>query len=239
MSTTTAKNHRRRQLLLLTSLPMLVLSSWTAIVLLLPVSCRGLQPSLPHTSRHRRRAAAAGRQRGSGSGQGGRITTIGIGGTTALGPVARNGLMYTDVTIGDGRRILPGDIVQCYYKGSYQKKSGNGGMLMLPQLFGGGDSAGNTVVFDAIQESDGPPFAFPIGKGQVIQGWDLGILGKVGYIYMDVCLSYPLLIHPPAPHQPRGCTVPCCCCSPHSFPSSFRTTTTTTMCANDCYYPKT
>jgi FKBP-type peptidyl-prolyl cis-trans isomerase len=169
---------------------LVLLSSWTIIVLLLlPVSCRGLQSTLPHTKNRRRApcsAAATGRQGQQGG-----------GGTTALGPVARNGLSYTDVTIGDGRRILPGDIVQCYYKGSYQKKSTNGGMMMLPQLFGGsGDKnggAGNTVVFDAIQESDGPPFAFPIGKGQVIQGWDLGILGKVRYSY-GFCRSFPPLI---------------------------------------------
>ena len=39
-----------------------------------------------------------------------------------LGPVARNGLAYEDVTIGQGRRILPGDTVYCYYQGSFTKK---------------------------------------------------------------------------------------------------------------------
>ena len=37
-----------------------------------------------------------------------------------LGPIARNGLAYNDVEIGDGRRILPGDTVLVYYIGSYQ-----------------------------------------------------------------------------------------------------------------------
>jgi hypothetical protein len=107
--------------------------------------------------------------------------------TTALGPVARNGLAYTDITIGQGRRILPGDIVQVYYTGSFAK-NGVGGVGLPPQLsslFGGGKAAGGAgvTVFDSIQEDDGAPFSFPVGKGQVIEGWDLGILGKVTSIH--------------------------------------------------------
>lgn len=90
--------------------------------------------------------------------------------STFLGPVARNGLAYEDVTIGEGRRILPGDIVQCYYKGSY-KKSGPFG-------------TSSNSVFDAIQE--GEPLTFPVGKGQVIEGWDIGILGKVSILSLTV-----------------------------------------------------
>lgn len=41
--------------------------------------------------------------------------------TFVLGPVARNGLRFDDISIGDGRRILPGDTVVCYYVGSYEK----------------------------------------------------------------------------------------------------------------------
>jgi hypothetical protein len=92
-------------------------------------------------------------------------------------------LAYTDITIGQGRRILPGDIVQVYYTGSFAK-NGGGGVGLPPQLssfFGGGKAAGGAgvTVFDSIQEDDGAPFSFPVGKGQVIEGWDLGILGKV------------------------------------------------------------
>jgi len=74
----------------------------------------------------------------------------------ALGPTARNGLSYDEVRIGDGRRVLPGDTVYCYYVGSYKKGP-------------------FSTVFD--QTSDGEPFIFPVGKGQVIKGWDLGICG--------------------------------------------------------------
>ena len=85
----------------------------------------------------------------------------------SLGPVARNGLDYQDVTIGGGRRVLPGDTVFCYYSGSFVKKGGN--------MF-----TNKPTVFDEIM--DGDPFAFPIGKGQVIQGWELGIAGNVRFI---------------------------------------------------------
>lgn len=39
-----------------------------------------------------------------------------------LGPVARNGLAYEDVKLGEGRRILPGDTVYCYYRGTFTTK---------------------------------------------------------------------------------------------------------------------
>ena len=40
-----------------------------------------------------------------------------------LGPVARNGLAYEDIKLGEGRRILPGDTVYCYYQGYFTKKA--------------------------------------------------------------------------------------------------------------------
>ncbi len=46
---------------------------------------------------------------------------VGTRHSLALGPVARNGLAYEDVTLGQGRRILPGDTVYCYYIGSFRK----------------------------------------------------------------------------------------------------------------------
>lgn len=47
-------------------------------------------------------------------------SSVGIKNGLVLGPTARNGLGYEDVTLGQGRRILPGDSVLCYYVGSYQ-----------------------------------------------------------------------------------------------------------------------
>lgn len=51
----------------------------------------------------------------------------------ALGPVARNGLAYEDVALGQGRRILPGDTVYCYYIGSF-KKGAFGGPTVFDQI---------------------------------------------------------------------------------------------------------
>lgn len=58
-----------------------------------------------------------------------------------LGPIARNGLAYEDVTIGQGRRILPGDTVYCYYQGSFTTK----GQGLLAKT--------TTTVFDEISTS--------------------------------------------------------------------------------------
>uniref|UniRef100_A0A6S8IXJ2 peptidylprolyl isomerase n=1 Tax=Amphora coffeiformis TaxID=265554 RepID=A0A6S8IXJ2_9STRA len=100
-----------------------------------------------------------GRRGSSPPGTGARNLNVGF----CLGPVARNGLAYEDVTIGSGRRILPGDTVYCYYQGSFTTK-GQGLMAKA-----------TTTVFDEITE--GAPLSIVIGKGDVIPGWDLGILG--------------------------------------------------------------
>mmetsp|Transcript_24419 Transcript_24419/g.57895 ORF Transcript_24419/g.57895 Transcript_24419/m.57895 type:complete len:170 (+) Transcript_24419:986-1495(+) len=72
---------------------------------------------------------------------------------------ARNGLEWDDVEIGTGRKIKPGDAILCYYEGSFQQ-------------------AGRKFVFDATE--DGEPFEVVVGKGEVIDGWDLGVLGSQG-----------------------------------------------------------
>ena len=80
-----------------------------------------------------------------------------------LGPVASNGLVWEDLEPGQGRRVLPGDSVICYYSGSFDSGGGPFGV------------GAKTTVFDETQA--GQPFKFVVGKGQVIKGWDLGILG--------------------------------------------------------------
>lgn len=106
--------------------------------------------------------------------------------TTSLGPTARNGLYYEDVTIGSGRRVLPGDTVLCYYIGTFKKNGGGGsgkkstGNPFLDAITGGGVGSGRgggaVTVFD--QTKEGEPFSFQLGKKQVIQGWDLGVGGN-------------------------------------------------------------
>lgn len=101
--------------------------------------------------------------------------------TTALGPMARNGLGYEDITIGQGRRVLPGDTVSVYYEGKFQKQSsGSGGGGGPANLFGGGKkSSSSLVTFDAVTPNDGPPAQFLVGKNELVMGCDLGILGNV------------------------------------------------------------
>lgn len=68
-------------------------------------------------------------------------------------------LVIEDITVGDGRQAEPGDTIQAHYVG---------------------------VAWSTGEEFDsswnrGAPLRFQVGVGQVIQGWDTGILGmKVG-----------------------------------------------------------
>jgi peptidylprolyl isomerase len=63
-----------------------------------------------------------------------------------------SGLKYTELTTGSGAAPAPGDIVSVHYTGTLE----------------------NGTVFDA-SYGRGQPFSFPLGQGQVIQGWDEGI----------------------------------------------------------------
>jgi hypothetical protein len=62
----------------------------------------------------------------------GAVRTSVIGGKNGLvlGPIARNGLAFEDIVVGQGRRILPGDTVACYYSGSFKE-----GPLGKPTVF--------------------------------------------------------------------------------------------------------
>lgn len=82
--------------------------------------------------------------------------------TTSLGPTARNGLSWEDVEVGTGRRVNAGDAILCYYEGTF--KTGSGPFA-------------KTVTFDSTDP--GEPIELVVGKGQVIPGWDLGILGDL------------------------------------------------------------
>lgn len=67
---------------------------------------------------------------------------------SSLGAKARNGMEFDDITLGEGRRVLPGDTVYCYYVGSFTaSKSTNGGPLGA--LMGGGDKS---TVFDQVSK---------------------------------------------------------------------------------------
>ncbi len=69
-----------------------------------------------------------------------------------------SGLYYVETLRGDGAMVEPGNIVSVHYEG---------------RLLDG-------TVFDSSYEREGP-LEFPVGMGQVIQGWDEGIsLMRVG-----------------------------------------------------------
>ena len=66
-------------------------------------------------------------------------------------------LVVEDTVEGDGKEATPGSIVTVHYTGTLE----------------------DGTEFDSSR--GGEPFTFPLGGGQVIQGWDEGIVGmKVG-----------------------------------------------------------
>lgn len=69
-----------------------------------------------------------------------------------------SGLYYRDITVGTGTTLASGQTVGMRYVGSFA----------------------NGSVFDSNPDPK-PVFYFRLGAGQVIQGWDLGLVGmKVG-----------------------------------------------------------
>ena len=72
--------------------------------------------------------------------------------------LTEDGMLITDIRVGDGAEARPGDVVTVNYA------------LML------GDG---TLVDSSYARNT--PFSFNLGAGEVIQGWDLGVAGmKVG-----------------------------------------------------------
>jgi len=68
-------------------------------------------------------------------------------------------LKITDVTVGAGAVAQNGDTVTVNYTGTFD----------------------DGTVFDSSLKPGRTPFSFVLGAGNVIQGWDLGVLGmKVG-----------------------------------------------------------
>jgi FKBP-type peptidyl-prolyl cis-trans isomerase FkpA len=69
-----------------------------------------------------------------------------------------SGLQYQDVTTGSGAEATPGQVAVVHYTGWLT----------------------DGTKFDSSRDR-GEPFAFPVGGGQVIAGWDEGVAGmKVG-----------------------------------------------------------
>lgn len=70
----------------------------------------------------------------------------------------QGGLAYQDLKVGGGAEAKPGKKIQVYYEGRVK---------------------GNNKTFDSTKS--GPGFKLTVGRGEVIKGWDLGLVGmKVG-----------------------------------------------------------
>jgi peptidylprolyl isomerase len=65
-----------------------------------------------------------------------------------------SGLQFRDEQVGTGQSPAPGDTVVVHYTGTLQS---------------------NGEKFDSSRDR-GQPFVFAIGRGQVIQGWDIGVM---------------------------------------------------------------
>jgi FKBP-type peptidyl-prolyl cis-trans isomerase len=79
--------------------------------------------------------------------------------TTTMNTPLPTTLTATDTVVGTGAEAVPGSTVNVQYVG------------MLP----------DGTVFDASSNHGGQPFTFTLGAGQVIPGWDQGLVGmKVG-----------------------------------------------------------
>jgi peptidylprolyl isomerase len=66
------------------------------------------------------------------------------------------GLLYKDLKVGKGQEAAAGQTVDVQYTGVLLKDG---------------------TKFDASWDRGGEPFSFPLGQGQVIPGWDQGVVG--------------------------------------------------------------
>lgn len=85
--------------------------------------------------------------------------------TTETWITTNSGLRYADIRVGDGAEAMAGRIVRVHYTGWLKGKFGIPGKQ-----------------FDSSRDKS-EPFAFRLGTGQVIAGWDEGVQGmRVGGI---------------------------------------------------------
>ncbi len=84
---------------------------------------------------------------------------------TTMEASSMNGLIKTDVKLGDGVEATAGKDVSVHYTGWLYDDA-------APEHHG--------RKFDSSRDR-GQPFEFPLGEGRVIKGWDMGVEGmKVG-----------------------------------------------------------
>lgn len=97
-----------------------------------------------------------------------------------------SGLGYQDIAVGDGAEVQQGQVAVVHYTGWLT----------------------DGTKFDSSRDR-GEPFSFPLGAGQVIQGWDEGVAGmKVGgrrKLLIPASLGYGEMGAPPV--IPPGATL--------------------------------
>lgn len=82
----------------------------------------------------------------------------GLGVNLAASTKTASGLYYRDITVGNGAIAVVGHTIAVHYTGYFT----------------------NGTIFDA-NGTNATPFSFALGSGQVIAGWDEGVVGmKVG-----------------------------------------------------------
>ena len=80
---------------------------------------------------------------------------------------------------GSGPECKPGSKVGMFYEGRCPVMTF--GLRLWIIFFFTGRLKSNNKKFDSCGAENGKPFAFKLGKGEVIKGWDVGIVGmKVG-----------------------------------------------------------
>jgi FKBP-type peptidyl-prolyl cis-trans isomerase len=95
---------------------------------------------------------------------------------TSANTSAPEGLVIEDAEVGQGSAVAIGDTIAVRYTGYLE----------------------NGTVFDSTDLHGGEPFTFTVGAGQVIRGWDDGLVG------MHVGGKRRLVIPPELAYGPRG-----------------------------------
>jgi len=99
----------------------------------------------------------------------------GLGVNLAASTKTASGLYYRDVVVGSGATAIAGHTIGMHYSGALA----------------------NGTIFDA-NGTNATPFSFVLGQGQVIAGWDEGIVG------MQVGGTRQLVIPPSLGYGPSG-----------------------------------
>jgi len=99
----------------------------------------------------------------------------GLGVDLAASTKTASGLYYRDVVVGNGATAIAGHLIGMHYSGALA----------------------NGTIFDA-NGTNATPFSFTLGQGQVIAGWDEGIVG------MQVGGTRQLIIPPSLGYGPSG-----------------------------------